>query len=155
MSIDKFGHTKRYTRTSGAQQVLILNNLLRTDGTNAMQANLDVNNNKIVNIVAIQGDDVLVKSSPRSSDSIVPKYMLDITKDSVDTFFEKDNIAMNLTNATVTASSYNSQWSEPKKLVDNNPGSMWIVGPNERNIYAWVLIEVPTSVQIWRCAIFP
>ena len=49
MSIDKFGRTKRYTGTSGAsQQLLIPNNLLRTDGTNAMQANLDVNNNEIV-----------------------------------------------------------------------------------------------------------
>ena len=90
MSMDKFGRTRQNTGASGTnQQVLIPNNLLRTDGTNAMQANLDVNNNEIVNVAAIQGDDVLVKGNPRSSDSIVPKYMLDLVKDSIDTLFDQ------------------------------------------------------------------
>ena len=155
MSVDKFGRTKRYTGTSGAQQVLIPHNLRRTDGTNVMQANLDVNNNGIVNLVAIQGDDVLVNGNPISSDSMVPKYMLDMTKESVDTLFDEDNIAMNLTNATVTASNHHSAWARPQHLVDNRAITMWIVGEHERNKYAWVLKEVLNLVQVWRCALFP
>ena len=51
MSMDKFGRTRRNNGAFGTnQQVLIPNNLLRTDGTNAMQANLDLSNNEIVNV---------------------------------------------------------------------------------------------------------
>ena len=46
MSMDKFGRTSEKARTSGAQQqVLIPNNLLRTDKTTAIQINIDVSNN--------------------------------------------------------------------------------------------------------------
>ena len=156
MSMDKFGRTKRNTGTSGTkQQVLIPNNLLRTDGTNAMQANLDVNNNDIINVTSIQGDDVLVKGNPRSSDSVVPKYMLDMTKESVSTLFDKDYVAMVLTNATVTASSFHSAWARPQHLVDNKSSTMWIVGEHERGKYAWVLLEISNPVQIWRCDLHP
>ena len=159
MSMDKFGRTKRNPGASGTQQqVLIPNNLLRTDGTNAMQANLDVNNNEIVNVVAIQGDDVLVKSDPKSSDSIVPKYMLDSTNSTIDSLFDKKNLPMNLDSAQITTTSeYGSSGSygSIQNLIDDDPTSDWIINKDDTNTYVNVTIELSEATRIHRCDLLP
>ena len=80
MSIDKFGRTRRYAGAPGSkQQILIPNNLLRTDGTNQMNAELNVGNNDIVNINSLEGHDITLKSNPQGGNSLISKHMLDST----------------------------------------------------------------------------
>ena len=157
--MDKFGRTRRYAGSPGTkQQILIPNNLLRTDGTNAMQANMNVNNNDIVNVETIEGDDVTLKSTPASDNSLIPRYMLDVTRGTVNTLFDKQNAPMILKgNATITASSHhdNQSWTKPENLIDNDSSSVWVVHKSEVKTYAWILLELPTPVQIWRCDLHP
>ena len=53
MSTDKFGRPKQRSNNVTNQQILIPKNLLRTDGTNQMNAELNVGNNDIVNVESL------------------------------------------------------------------------------------------------------
>ena len=105
MSTDKFGRPKQQSINITNQQILIPQNLSRTDGSNQINAELKVGNNDIVIVESLEAHDITLKSNTQSSSSLIPKRMLDATNSMFDSLFDKKTSPMLLSSVKITTAS--------------------------------------------------
>ena len=156
MPVDKFGREKQQNLNAPKQQILIPNNLLRTDGTNQMSAELNVGNNDIINVESLEGHDITIKSNPQSKNSLVPKHMLDTTNDLVNSMFDKKTTPLAIKSVS-SNSQYdgNNSYGKVSNLIDGDTTLQWIINKADAGKYVFVLLELDQPTRIYKIDLHP
>ena len=156
MSTDKFGRPKQRSNNITNQQILIPNNLLRTDGTNQMNAELNVGNNDIVNVESLEGHDITIKSNPQSRYSLIPKHMLDTTNSLVNSMFDLKTTPLAIKSVS-SNSQYdgNNSYGKVSNLIDHDPTLQWIINKADVGKYVFVLLELDQPTRIYKIDLYP
>ena len=120
--------------------------LVKTDGTRSMKANLDLDDYEIIN-----------PKVPESNNALASMITVRNHWNALNSVFDKTNINIfPVTGQICTASSQYLPWgsrSNPDNVFDNKLTSEWITGTAGKR--SWVKVQLPNTIQICKVSFHP